>query len=221
MPYMAGGSGSPSIRKVGVGLVFEDGYAVSLGYFDHALSAVGAEGDAHGVLIDADGVDELGLYALGGEVLDGLFERVGIHAVFVGGQVDDVGAFAEQHTERAGVAELFDENGVAFVNEGVKHHADRASGAGGEEDVVHRDVHASVVAEGGGDVLAQSRMALGGRVLGEFDALAGHDVGQGVNEALNGHGVAVGVGYGEHVLGVLGLSGRAFDLSREVLGEQI
>ena len=116
---MAGRQWVAVYSEVGVGLVFEDGDAVSLGYFDHALAAVGAEGDAHGVLIYADGVDELGLYAFGGEVLDGLFERVSVHAVFVGGQVDDVGALAEQHSERAGVAELFDENGVAFVNEGV------------------------------------------------------------------------------------------------------
>ena len=68
---------------------------------------------------------------------------------------------------------------------------------------------------------AQSLVALGRRVLGEFHALAGHDVGQGVNEALNGHGVAVGVGYGEYVLSILSLSGRAFDLCGKVLGEQI
>ena len=133
----------------------------------------------------------------------------------------DVGALAEQHTERAGVAELFDENGVALVNEGVEHHADGAARAGGEEYVVHGDVHAPVVAESGGDVLAQSGVALGRRVLGEFHALAGHYVGQGVNEALHRHRVAVGVGHREYVLGVLGLSGRHLDPGGKVLGEQV
>ena len=50
--------------EVGVGLVFEDGYAVSLGYFDHALATLGAEGYAHRVLIDADGIYELWLDTL-------------------------------------------------------------------------------------------------------------------------------------------------------------
>ena len=64
-------------------------------------------------------------------------------------------------------------------------------------------------------------MALGRRVLGEFHALARHYVCQGVNEALHGHGVAVGVGYREYVLGVLGLSGRHLDPGGQVLGEQV
>ncbi len=95
-----------------------------------------------------------------------MFERVGVHAVFVGRYVDDVRPLAEKHTQRAGVTELLDQNRVAFVNEGVEYASDGAAGAGAQKDVVNRNVHASVVSQRGRYVLTESDVALGRRILG-------------------------------------------------------
>ena len=110
-------------------------------------AALGAEGYSHRVLVHADRIDQLWLRAVGDEVFDRGFQRVGVHAFRVGWYMDDVGALAHQHSKCAGVAELLDEDGVSGINERVEDYADGSSRAGAEEDAIQRDVHAPVLTQ--------------------------------------------------------------------------
>ncbi len=91
------------VAQLAVGGVLEHEDALilrpALGHFDQLAAALFGEADAAGVLVIADGVDQLhaGQLAGGLQALEFLFEQVHPHAVFVGGDRDRPRAQALQH----------------------------------------------------------------------------------------------------------------------------
>ena len=218
---MAGGSGIAVYAEVRVRLVLQNRDAVGLRDFQHMPPTLRAQRHAHRVLIDADRVYQLRLYALGHRIFHSLLQRVRVHPVRVRFDVDYVRALAQQHPQRAGVAELLDEHRIASVYERVQYRPDRAARAGAKEDVVYRYLDASIRAERLRDVLAQARMSLRRRVLRQIYPLVRHDVRERRNEPVHRHRVLVRVRNREREARILRLAGRHLHRSRQIPANQI
>ena len=87
--------------EVGVGLILQYWYAIRLRDLHHMFPAVSAQCHSHRVLVHADCVNQLGTRALCHKVLYCLFEGVGVHAVGVTSNVDDIGALPKKHPQGA------------------------------------------------------------------------------------------------------------------------
>ena len=124
-----------------------------------------------------------------------LFQVVHPDAVVVDLHGDEVDVALAQEVERAGEAELLDDDRVALFQQDLVDNLDALPGAGGNQDFVNGDVDSAVRLELVNDELAERQDALRpveavhGHVLG----IAAEDVGGCLDEPLHRHRVGVAV----------------------------
>ena len=129
----------------------------------------------------------------------------------------NIGALFKQHLERAGVGELFGDNHIARIYEGVHQFANSAACAVRQKDVVEVGVHAALVLEFVRNHAAQAFMPLHPRIARKRTRLARQDAAHrfGVRAAVDT--LRHCVGYREYVRHIRAQTGRHFHRGGQIV----
>ena len=156
---------------VAVGVVFQHDEVVLGGQLGDALTPVGGDGDAGGVLEGGDGVEHLGMQLFGL-----LFQLFHDEAVVVGGDGDQLYAALVQHVQGAQEGGAFHEDHVAFVQQDLAGQVDALAGTGEADDVVQGGLDALGLHDPLQIGFAQGLIARGQAVDQHIDGLFVDDV---------------------------------------------
>ena len=110
---------------------------------DQPAAALERHRHPRGVLERRHRVDELRRAARGVEALELGLEQVDVHAVLVHADLHDVGLVGDEHRHRAGIRRALGDHDVARVDQRLADEVDHLLAAGGHEQVVGLDLHAT------------------------------------------------------------------------------
>ena len=146
--------------QITIRVVLDDQGLVLHRQFQHAAAALGAQHGATGVAKGRDQVDELGS-VLG----DQRFQAVHLHAVAVDRRADQIGAVQAEALDRREKGRTFDDHLVARVDQRLAQQVQRLLAAGGDDQLLGRQIGHALARHERGQLLAQGVVALGRTVL--------------------------------------------------------
>ncbi len=147
--------------QIGIAIVLEDRHAV-FGRQSQQFGAPALRHDAAGrVLHGRDGVDVFRPDAAALEIGQRRGQHVHAHAILVEGNADHVDAEPRQAGQRALIALLLDNHGIAARQQRAVDEVERLQRAGHDQEIVDRAVDTGVALEFRHKEFAQGQVALG------------------------------------------------------------
>ena len=153
------------------------------------MTALQIPGAAGGVLEIGDDVDHL--HALGGG--QDLLQLGHDHAAVVGGNFDELGFTGLEGVDGAQIGGALQQHHIAGVQEHAGGEIQTLLGTGGHKDVILIGVDVVLCQHTLGDLLTQTGIALGGRILQSHAAVFLHNGHGGLHHLL--HGKQLGSGH--------------------------
>jgi hypothetical protein len=147
---------------------------VPAGDLENLRPALGGQGDAGGVVVVRDRVQQLDRASLPLQRGERLLQRGRDQPVLVERYVDDVRLVGTEHPQRPHVAGRLRDDDVTRVDEDSRHKVEGLLAAGGDDDVVRVRVDA-LEPHDVEDLLAQRLVALAGPVLQRHGATGRDD----------------------------------------------
>ena len=147
--------------QLAIGVILDDGDLVTVDDLHELVAALQVPGAAGGVLEIGDDVDHL--HPLGGG--QDLLQLLHDHAAVVGGHLDEPGLAGLEGVDGAQIGRAFQQHHVTGIQEHPGGEIQALLGAGGHQDVVGVGVDVVLGQHPLGDLLAQTGMTLGGRIL--------------------------------------------------------
>ena len=193
--------------QVDVAVILEHRDAVLASHFQHLLAPLQRHGPAQRVLEGWYGVQVFDPPSLALEPLDSGVQVFGDDAVLVALDAHDVRLVAAQRAQGAEVQELFGQHRVARVGESLYHHGDGFAGAAGQYQPFGFDLHIAARLESLRHQLPEWQVSSGVGVVSQIPPLPRQGAANGVGQTVQRQRVRVGIGHGEIVPGVAGLSG--------------